>query len=207
VQFKLPPLYPIIDLHFTPHSLEFVIGELALAGVTLLQLRIKREASGKFLKTTREILEICGPYQLTVIVNDRADIAWLSGAQGVHLGQEDLPVADARRLLGRDKIIGTSTHNLLQAIEAQQGTADYVAIGPIYGTTSKERPDPLVQWQELKAVRQHVTKPLVAIGGITTENAKKLFDLGIDSVAVIRDLFCTKQIASKAERFLKLASS
>ena len=207
MQFKLPPLYPIIDLQFTPHSLEFVIGELALAGVTLLQLRVKREASGKFLKTAREILEICGPYQLTVIVNDRADIAWLSEAQGVHLGQQDLPVADARRLLGPDKIIGISTHNLLQATEAQQSPADYIAIGPVYATISKERPDPLVRWEELKAVRQQVTKPLVAIGGITTENAKRLFDLGIDSVAIIRDLFSTGRIASKAEQFLKLASS
>ena len=207
MQFKLPPLYPIIDLQFIPRSLTFVVRELALAGVTFVQLRAKRESSKEFLNKAREVLEICEPYHLAVIVNDRADIAWLSGAQGVHLGQEDLPVADARKLLGPDKTLGVSTHNLLQATEAQDSTADYVAIGPVYATMSKANPDPLVEWEELKAVRRQVSKPLVAIGGITTENAKRIFDLGIDSVAVIRDLFCDERIASKAEQFLKLASS
>jgi thiamine-phosphate pyrophosphorylase len=138
-----------------------------------------------------------------VIVNDRADITLLAGSHGVHLGQEDLPAVDARKLLGPGRIIGVSTHNLSQALEAQQSPADYVAIGPIYATTSKENPDPLVEWEELKAIRRQVTKPLVAIGGITTENAKRLFDLGINSVAVIRDLLCAEEIASKVEEFLR----
>jgi thiamine-phosphate pyrophosphorylase len=157
-----------------------------------------------YVHPTLQALEISQTHQLAVIVNDRADIAWLSGAHGVHLGQEDLPVADARKLLGPDKIIGASTHNLGQALEAQQSSADYVAIGPIYKTTSKENPDPLVEWEELKAIRRQVTKPLVAIGGITAENAGRLFDLGVDSVAVIRDLLNAKNIVSKVEEFLRL---
>ena len=91
-------------------------------------------------------------------------------------------------------------------MEAQHSTADYVAIGPIYPTTSKEHPDSLVRWEELETIRKQVTKPLVAIGGITTENAKKLFEVGIDSVAVIRDLLGAEKIANKAEQFLRLAS-
>lgn len=204
MKFKLPPLYPIIDSEFNPRTLLFVVNELGRAGIALVQLREKRASSRELLRVTLQALEISQPHQLAVIVNDRADIAWLSGAHGVHLGQEDLPVADARKLLGPDKIIGASTHNLSQALEAQQSLADYIAIGPIYATTSKENPDPLVAWEELKAIRRQVTKPLVAIGGITTENAKRLFDLGIDSVAVIRDLLCAENIASKVEEFLRL---
>ena len=206
MRFKLPPLYPIIDSEFNPRTLPFVVNELGRAEITLVQLREKRASSRELLRITLQALEISQPHQLAVIVNDRADIAWLSSAGGVHLGQEDLPVADARKLLGPDKIIGASTHSLSQALEAQQSLADYIAIGPIYATTSKENPDPLVTWEELKAIRRQVTKPLVAIGGITAENAKRLFDLGIDSVAVIRDLLCAENIARKVEEFLRLAS-
>jgi thiamine-phosphate pyrophosphorylase len=205
-KFSLPPLYPIIDSELHPHTLHFVLGELLRARINLVQLREKRASSREFLRITQQALEISKPQQLVVIVNDRADIAWLAGAQGVHLGQKDLPAVDARKLLGPDRIIGVSTHNLGQALEAQQSTADYVAIGPVYATTSKENPDPLVEWDELKAIRKQVTKPLVAIGGITTENAKRLFDLGINSVAVIRGLLCAKNIAAKVEEFLKLTS-
>jgi thiamine-phosphate pyrophosphorylase len=204
-KFSLPPLYPIIDSEFNPHTLHFVLSELAHAGITLVQLREKRASSRELLRITVQALEISQSHPLAIIVNDRTDIAQLAGAQGVHLGQEDLPVADARELLGPDKIIGVSTHNLEQALEAQQGAADYVAVGPIYRTTSKENPDPLVKWEELKAVRKHVTKPLVAIGGITTENAGKLFDLGLDSVAVIRDLLNARDLHSKVHEFLHSA--
>src|SRR5262245_19036739 len=204
-KFGLPPLYPIIDSELNPHTLDFVLSELAYAGIALVQLREKRTSSRELLRITRQALEISHGHPLAIIVNDRTDIAQLAGAQGVHLGQEDLPAADARQLLGPNKIIGISTHNLDQALEAQHGAADYVAIGPIYRTTSKENPDPLVEWEELKAIRKHVTKPLVAIGGITTENAGRLFDLGVDSVAVIRDLLNARDICSKVNEFLALA--
>ena len=197
MKFRLPPLYPIIDSEFNPHTLQFVVNELGRAGIALVQLREKKASSREFLRITQQALEISEPHQLVVVVNDRVDIAWLAGAHGVHLGQEDLPAVDARKLLGPGRIIGVSTHNLSQALEAQQSAADYVAIGPIYATTSKENPDPLVDWEELKAIRRQVTKPLVAIGGITTENAKRLFDLGINSVAVIRDLLCANNIAAR----------
>ena len=204
--FKLPRLYPILDLQYTPLPLEFVVEQLAVAGVRLVQLREKKASSKEFLNRTLDLLEASRSHQLSVIVNDRADIAWLSGAHGVHLGQQDLPVVSARALLGPEKVIGISTHNLQQALEAEQSLADYIAIGPVHTTASKQNPDPLVSREELQAIRQHVTKPLVAIGGITTQNAKRIFDLGVDSVAVIRDLFSGRDIARKAEEFLRLAS-
>ena len=137
-----------------------------------------------------------------VIINDRADIAKLAGAHGVHLGQTDLPVEVARRLLGEEKIIGISSHNDIQAIQAQQSSADYVAIGPIANTTTKDRPDPIVSPDELRTIRQHVQKPLVAIGGITTENVRGLFEIGIDSAAVIRHLFEAEDLTAKVSEFL-----
>ena len=142
---------------------------------------------------------------MRVIVNDRADLAWLAEAHGVHLGQEDLPVEQARKILGIDKIIGLSSHNLHQALAAESSMADYVAIGPVFPTVTKENPDPLVSRKELEEVRKRVTKPLVAIGGITTENAGTLFELGIDSVAVIRDLFVSDDFPEKIQKFVRIA--
>jgi len=206
VNFKIPPIYPIIDPQISPRPIKALVEELARAGVRLVQLREKKMSSRELFRDAQELLELSRSYRMTIIVNDRADIAWLTGAQGVHLGQEDLPLAEVRKILGPSKIIGCSTHNLDQALEAQRSTADYVAIGPIYATASKENPDPIVEWNDLKKIRQKVVKPLVAIGGITTKNAGDLFDLGIDSVAVIRDVLCAPDIGGKIEEFLKLAA-
>jgi thiamine-phosphate diphosphorylase len=143
---------------------------------------------------------------LTAIVNDRADIAWLSGADGVHVGQEDLPVEQAREIVGSGKIVGCSTHNLGQALEASQSSADYLAIGPVFATASKVNPDPIVPWEELREIRRRVRKPIVAIGGITSQNAAQLFDIGVDSVAVIRDLVGAQDIRSRINQFLRVAT-
>jgi thiamine-phosphate pyrophosphorylase len=203
---NLPSLYPIIDPQFTPRTIGSVVKELGRAGVSLVQLREKKSSSRKFFQDSGELLEEAKFYGMTVIINDRVDIAWLAGAHGVHLGREDLPVDDARKILGPDKMIGYSAHNLEQAIEAQATTADYIAIGPVYATTSKENPDPVVKRSDLQRIRKEITKPLVAIGGITAENAQPLFDLGIDSVAVIRDILCAENVAVRVEEFLRVAS-
>ena len=150
---------------------------------------------------------LCRQYRLTAIINDRVDIALLTDADGVHLGQDDLPVEEARKILGRNKVVGVSTHNLKQALEAQRSTADYVAIGPVYPTVSKQNPDPIVSREELIAIRSQITKPLVAIGGITAENAAGLFELGIDSLAVIRDILLSDNVESRIQQYLDLAPS
>jgi thiamine-phosphate pyrophosphorylase len=205
MEFRVQPLYPIIDPEISPRPLRSLIAELARAGVSLVQLREKKSSSKQFLEDALELRELARQHGLRVIINDRTDIAWLSDAQGVHLGQEDLPVVEARKILGPNKIIGSSTHNLQQALEAQETSADYVAIGPIFATRSKEKPGPIVKWSELQEIRTKVTKPLIAIGGITTENVKSLFEIGVDSVAVIRDILCAKDTGGKVQEFLDLS--
>jgi thiamine-phosphate diphosphorylase len=116
VKFSLPPLYPIIDFDYNPHPLQFLVRELVREGITLVQIRDKKSPSGKFLKITQQTVELSQSEGLAVIVNDRTDIALLSGAHGVHLGQEDLPAAAARKLLGPDKIIGVSMSRLVRSI-------------------------------------------------------------------------------------------
>jgi len=200
---QIPRLYPIVDLEVSLHPLEFLIGEFAAAGLTWVQLRDKKANSRQLFANAQRLVEVARRHGLTAIVNDRTDIAWLSDADGVHVGQEDLPVEHARKIVGPKKIVGHSTHNLAQAMEAEQSSADYIAIGPVFATTSKVNPDPIVPLEELREIRSRVRKPLVAIGGITSLNAAQLFDIGLDSVAVIRDLVTASDIRAKISQFLK----
>ena len=200
---QIPRLYPIVDLEVSLHPLEFLIGEFAAAGLTWVQLRDKKANSRQLFANAQRLVELARRHGLTAIVNDRTDIAWLSDADGVHVGREDLPVEHARKIVGPKKIVGHSTHNLAQAMEAEQSSADYIAIGPVFATTSKVNPDPIVPLEELREIRSRVRKPIVAIGGITSQNATQLFDIGLDSVAVIRDLVTASDIRAKISQFLK----
>ena len=197
-------LYPIIDLEIVDCSLESLLTKLSEAGASLVQLRGKKSSSKDLLKLSTQMVNMTQDHSLKVIVNDRVDIAWLSKADGVHLGQDDLPCSDARQILGSKAIIGLSTHTLKQACQAEDSTADYIAIGPIYRTQTKENPDPIVSLDELKAIRKAVTKPLIAIGGITTKNALPLFDLGVDSVAVVRDIVLSENVHQQVSNYSKL---
>ena len=203
---QFSPLYPIIDLTVFHGPLEPLLAALTRARVNWIQLRGKSVSSKSLFDQCSQLISLAQPRSLRVIVNDRADLAWLSGADGVHLGQDDLPCEAARRMLGDDAIIGLSTHSLQQAKAAENSPADYVAIGPVFPTQSKENPDPVVGWSELRAIRKSVTKPLIAIGGITTENVLPLFDLGVDSVAVIRDIIFASDVRRQATYFMELAS-
>jgi thiamine-phosphate pyrophosphorylase len=204
---QIPRLYPIIDLEVSRHPLEGLLEAFAATGLPWIQLRDKKSNSRQLFANAQRVVDLGQRLGLTVIVNDRADIASMSGADGVHIGQEDLPVEHARRIVGPEKIVGYSTHNLAQALEAEQSSADYLAIGPVFATTSKANPDPVVSWQELREIRSRVRKPMVAIGGITSENAARLFEIGLDSVAVIRDLVSAPDIREKINKFLKVAGT
>ncbi len=204
-QARIFPLYPIIDLAVLQRPLEPVLAGLAGAGVQWVQLRGKQLSSGDLLRECRRLVALARPLGLKVVVNDRADLALVSGADGVHLGQEDLPAAEARRILGEKAIIGFSTHGLEQARQARDMPVDYLAIGPVFPTRTKENPDPVVERQELQAIRERVARPLVAIGGITLENALALFRSGVDSVAVIRDLLLATDIRQRASGYRDLA--
>jgi thiamine-phosphate pyrophosphorylase len=181
-----PALYAILDPSLTPEPVVFA-RKLADAGVQLIQLRDKRGSSRKIHEQARELMSLQSS-GVRIIVNDRPDIAAIAGAAGVHVGQDDLPVEDARKICRPPLWVGVSTHNLNQLREADATSADYIAVGPIFPTSTKENPDPVVGLDLLRAARQLTRKPLVAIGGVTVESSAEVFAAGADSVAVIKDL-------------------
>ena len=184
-----------------------VAAALLAAGVQIIQLRDKQAPSGELYMRAEAVGACIRKAKGTFIVNDRADVALAVEAAGVHVGQEDLPVESARAILGPAKVIGYSTHVLEQVEEADQGSADYIAFGPIFPTTSKANPDAVVGLAGLREARKATRKPLVAIGGITLENARAVMEAGADSVAVIRSLVGAPDIRKRAEEFLDLLSA
>jgi thiamine-phosphate pyrophosphorylase len=184
--FTLPRLYPITDARLSDLSHAEQVLRLTRGGARLIQLREKRLAALGFFREAEAALRVARAGGAHLIINDRVDIALALGADGVHLGQDDLPPEAARRILGARAIIGFSTHNLEQARLAARLPIDYLAIGPIFPTLSKENPDPTVGLDGLRRVREAVPSlPLVAIGGITVENAPDTVAAGADSLAVI----------------------
>ncbi len=186
--FRFPdPLYPIIDPAGHPERTHVALAEALLAaGIRFLQLRAKHTASGAFAALARAVKERTDRAGAALIINDRADIARLVDAAGVHLGQDDLPPAEARAILGPDKVIGFSTHSAAQADAAvRAGGIDYLAFGPVFPTRSKDNPDPVQDLDGLRAVRRRCPLPLVAIGGITTETVAAVLAIGADAVALI----------------------
>jgi thiamine-phosphate pyrophosphorylase len=199
-----PSLYAILDRGLLTAPAVELAGTLAEAGVELVQLRDKR-AAGQLYAEVKELVEALAPRSVRLIVNDRADIAAMAGAAGVHVGQSDLPVGEARTICGHSLWVGVSTHNLKQLCEADATSADYIAVGPIFPTATKENPDPVVGIEFLREARQRTRKPLVAIGGITIESAADVFRAGADSVAVIRDLLSAPDPAARASEYLAIA--
>jgi len=183
---KLPRVYPITDVSLAGLGHAEQVTLLCEGGARLIQLREKRLPPREFCRQAEEAVRAAHAGGARVIVNDRADIALAAGADGVHLGQDDLTPEAARRLLGRAAIIGYSTHNVEQAREAAAMPVDYVAIGPVFATASKERPDPAVGLEGVRRARAAIGRlPLVAIGGITRHNARAVVAAGADCVAVI----------------------
>jgi thiamine-phosphate pyrophosphorylase len=185
----LPRLYPILDAACFPTSAAMfaTAEELAAVSCTLLQYRNKSGGARQMLDDARELRSRLAP-TIKLIVNDRADLCIAADFDGVHLGQDDLSPESARRIIGPQRLLGLSTHNPEQLAAANQTDADYLAIGPIFATTSKANPDPAVSLEGLRRARQLTRKPLVAIGGITPANARSVLDAGADSVAVISAL-------------------
>ena len=200
----IPRFYAILDAEQAGERSPVVLCEALLgAGVRLIQYRDKKASSRELLETSRELAERVRHAGGIFIVNDRADVARAAGADGVHLGQEDLPVELARRVLEPGNLVGFSTHRLEQVVEAEQTSADYIAFGPNFSTQSRAQADPVVGLEGLRAARRATRKPLVAIGGITLERAREVIEAGADSVAVIADLLRAPDIATRAREFLK----
>jgi thiamine-phosphate pyrophosphorylase len=194
----LPRVYPILDtasLRARQISTVEAAEAFLAGGAKILQFRHKGSWNHDIFAEAEKIAALCRDAGARFVVNDRADYAALIGA-ALHIGQEDLTPVDARRVVGQNAMLGYSTHNPSQMLFAESEPVDYVAFGPVFPTVSKDRPDPSVGIDGLRAVRALTQKPLVAIGGITRQNASLCWAAGADSVAIIADLLpvsCTKQ--------------
>ena len=186
---SLPAIYPILDRScFTEVAQLFSTAEILVRhGCTILQYRNKSGSSREMLSDARELRRRLGR-KVTLIMNDRADLAMAAYFDGVHVGQDDLSADTVRKIVGPNLIIGASTHNPEQLRVADQTSADYLAIGPVFATKSKANPDPAVGVEGVSRARQLTRKPLVAIGGITPGTARQVIDAGADSLALISSL-------------------
>lgn len=199
----LPHLYAILDVGPLPANDAFLAAaqELVAGGATLLQYRNKSGNARQMLEQARELRRTLG-VSVTLIMNDRADLCLAAGFDGVHFGQDDLSPDGARRVIGPNLILGMSTHNPEQVAAADQTSADYIAIGPVFATSSKANPDPMIGIDGVRAARTLTRKPLVAIGGITRAYCRSVMDAGADSVAVISDLL--REPRKSVEEFLRI---
>jgi thiamine-phosphate pyrophosphorylase len=201
---RLGPLYAIVDAGLSgAAALPRLVAALGRAGVRAFQLRAKELPPRELLPLARELRSITRALEALLIVNDRADIALAADADGVHLGQEDLPLAAARRLMGR-KLVGLSTHDLAQAVAAEREGADYIGFGPVFATKTKETGYGERGLEMLGRVRAAVSLPIVAIGGITEENVRGVWRAGADAAAMISELANAPDPEAKARRILSL---
>jgi thiamine-phosphate pyrophosphorylase len=204
-RLDIPRLYAILDPEqIAGRDAGHVLDDLLEAGARFLQLRVKSLAASDFFELARRARAETRSYGCKLIVNDRVDIAMACNADGVHLGQDDLPLAVGRKLVG-DKIIGISTHDLDQAIEAERNGADYIGFGPMFGTSTKETGYDARGIDRLREIRARVKLPIVAIGGITENNVLQVWQAGANSAAIISDILRAEDIPAKVARILRQA--
>lgn len=206
---RLPRLYAILDASYFAgtDALLAAAEEVAAAGCTLIQYRNKSGKARIMLEQARELrrhsrARAPARQKLELIMNDRTDLCLAADFDGVHVGQDDLSPESVRKIIGPSRWLGVSTHNPEQLAEADLTSADYLAIGPVFATSSKQKPDPIVGVEGVRRARAVTRKPLVAIGGITRANAASVIEAGADSVAVISDLL--REPGKSAEEFLRI---
>ena len=204
MRLVLPRLYVILDAALLSIPETDCARQLVDAGVRLVQYRDKAASSRELFESAKRLSAELLPRGVTFIVNDRPDVAALSGASGVHVGQEDLGVEEARAVVGTGKMVGISTHNRGQFEQAAATSADYIAVGPIFSTSTKLNPDPVVGTEFIRNVRALTEKPIVAIGGITLERATDVVDAGADSVAVISDILRASRPGERARQYVEV---
>ena len=186
---QIPKLYAITDRQWSNCTHEEIVRMLLDGGASLIQLRDKEASGRELLDQAIACLKLTREAGATLIINDRVDVALTAGADGVHLGQDDLSVDEAREILGKDKIIGVSTHSIDQFRAALETSANYIAIGPIFPQLTKENPAPVVGLEMVREARKLTDRPLVAIGGINLGRAPEVIEAGADCVAVISALY------------------
>ena len=185
-------------------SLESFLEKIETAcrsGVTIVQLREKNITTNQYYQLAKQVKEITDAYQVPLIIDDRLDICLAVDAAGLHIGDDELPVSVARQVLGSEKILGVTAKTVKRALEAEEGGADYLGTGAIFPTTTKENA-PITLISTLKTICQAVAIPVVAIGGLTSENIDQLIGTGIAGVAVVRDLMQAEDIEAKTQAFL-----
>jgi len=198
-------LYAVTDRAWLgAKSLSMVVREALEGGASFIQLREKNLPFDEFLAEANEIKEVCKEYMVPFVINDNVDVALACDADGVHLGQDDMSPIEARKILGDNKIIGLSAVNLEQAILAEKQGADYLGVGAVFPTSTKEDAD-YVSYEELKKICEAVSIPVVAIGGIGADNIMELKGSGIDGISVVSAIFAQKNIKEATENLFKLS--
>ncbi|MBU5458839.1 thiamine phosphate synthase [Anaerostipes sp. MSJ-23] len=199
-------VYAVTDRAWTGEkSLMEQVKEALEGGITFLQLREKKLSKEAFLQEAKEMKQLAEKYKVPFVINDNIEIAQKSGADGVHVGQDDMPVEEVRKILGEDKIIGVSAHNVEEALKAQKGGADYLGVGAVCQTATKSDAS-VVSMEEMKKICESVSIPVVAIGGIHKDNLSMLENTGVDGIAVVSAIFAAKDIKEAArELFAKVS--
>lgn len=196
-------LYAVTDAAWTGEkTLIQQVKEALEGGITFLQLREKHLSEKEFLREAVEIKRLTDQYQIPFVINDNIEIAQKTGADGVHVGQDDMPVEEVRKILGEDKIIGVSAHNVEEAVRAEQGGANYLGVGAVHTTATKENTS-AVSMEEMKKICQTVSIPVVAIGGIKKNNMNVLSGTGVDGIAVVSAIFAAKNIKEETKELLE----
>jgi len=202
MRLVMPRLYVILDAGLVHRPILEFAQQLIGAGVRILQYRDKAGTAAAMLQASRALAQTCSEAGVSCFVNDRPDIALLANATGVHVGQDDLSVAQARTIVGPDRWVGVSTHNREQFARAVASSADYIAIGPIFATKSKVNPDLVVGTDLIRELRPMTDKPIVAIGGMRFDRAEEVLRAGADSVAVISDILLAPDPIERARQFV-----
>ena len=204
---RIPPVYPITDKRLSGRATHLaILKELIRGGATWVQIRDKETPVRELLADLQRCAEFSARNAVQLLVNDRCDLVMTCGADGVHLGQGDLPPAGARRVLGPGRIIGYSTHTLRQVRASERLPVDYIGFGPVYATATKEASSPVVGLAGLRRACREATRPVVAIGGIGLDQVREVLEAGAASAAVISALMRAKNLARRMEEFLKIAT-
>lgn len=203
VEDEAMTLYAVTDRSWSKNvTLMEQVKQALEGGITFLQLREKKLSEDEFIKEAKEMKELAAEYKVPFVINDNIDVALAVDADGVHIGQDDMSVEEARKLLGEDKIIGVSAHNVNEALKAQRGGADYLGVGAVCATSTKKDAN-VVSKEEIKKIKESVDIPIVAIGGIKKDNIDTLTGTGVDGVAVVSAIFGAKDITKDTKELRK----
>ncbi len=203
---KIAGLYFITDGRLSKQGIFADVRQVIAAGCSIVQYREKEKETGEMVAEAKQIAALCKKNKILFLINDRIDVALAVDADGVHLGQQDMPVVIARKLLGKNKTIGLTVHSVEEAAQAQNQGVDYVSVSPIFSTATKQDAGKPVGIELIKEIKRAVKVPVVAIGGINEQNVQQVLQTGADSVAIISAIVCAGNAAEAARRIIKKIS-